>query len=269
MTRLKYAVLLVVFLSASAAMAADLSVANTNPACNDTAGVPFCTIGAALDIALSGDTITVADGVYAEPISIEKNDLIVRGIDHPTIPGLQVAFPCGVCSVCIAASRVGFEGFEISGAGTNGICVDSGSNNRVVGNWVLGSALSGIELGGVINVVTDNRVDNSRLLGIRVRGFGNNVLRNVAMNSHDRGFFVEGDRNILTNNQSVGNNFSGFAITGVRIDWLETLRQRTMVVFGWEGDLASGVTTDSSAMSRQRIGEPDLPILRFRVVVGK
>lgn len=110
---------------------------------------------------------------------------------------------------------MGFEGFEISGAGTNGICVDSGSNNRVVGNWVLGSALSGIELGGVINVVTDNRVDNSRLLGIRVRGFGNNVLRNVAMNSHDRGFFVEGDRNILTNNQSVGNNFSGFAITGV------------------------------------------------------
>ena len=54
------------------------AVDKTDPTCNDTAGMPFCSVGAALAMASSSDTISIAAGIYVENITVDKN-VILRG----------------------------------------------------------------------------------------------------------------------------------------------------------------------------------------------
>jgi nitrous oxidase accessory protein NosD len=68
---------------------------------------PGDSIQHAINKAKSGDTIKVLKGTYRETLVIQKNDITLWGVDHPTIK--LPTHPTGVCS---------------SGGGdTNGICV--------------------------------------------------------------------------------------------------------------------------------------------------
>ncbi len=58
--------------------AATLDVDNSDPACDDAIGTPYCTIQAAIDAADAGDTLSIAAGTYSEAITIDK-DLALRG----------------------------------------------------------------------------------------------------------------------------------------------------------------------------------------------
>lgn len=76
---------------------------------------PFCTIGAAVAAASSGDTIRVAAGTYNESVHIDKNDLrlIGAGADRTTIvgdPANHVVGPAGFMNI----AHFRLEGFRIT-----------------------------------------------------------------------------------------------------------------------------------------------------------
>jgi parallel beta-helix repeat protein len=204
-------------LSVASVMAADLNVDNTHPACDDAVETPFCTISAALEQAQPGDTITVADSTYFEAIRIDKDNLTVRGVDHPIIDGHGVLFP----GVSIDASEVSFEGFEIV-HGMIGISI-GGSQNKVKRNWVH-DTFTGIQVGvgfvssETFHVVTRNRVYNITGNEIEVMGSKNTIRRNLSRKNFQVGIIVvlSSSDNILINNRANKNPFGGFAIGGSR-----------------------------------------------------
>ena len=60
---------------------ATLYVDNTNVACDDTTGAPYCTIQAAINVTNSGDTIEVADSTYTitSKISVNEENITITG----------------------------------------------------------------------------------------------------------------------------------------------------------------------------------------------
>jgi parallel beta-helix repeat protein len=64
------------------ASAATLVVDENDAGCDDTAGTPYCTIQAAVDDALQGDTIEVRNGDYDEEVTINVNALTIIGEDR-------------------------------------------------------------------------------------------------------------------------------------------------------------------------------------------
>jgi parallel beta-helix repeat protein len=202
--------------SIASAMAADLNVDNTHPACNDAAGTPFCTISAALDQSQPGDTITVADSTYVEAIQINKDNLTLRGVDHPTIDG-GGAFTV----VSIDASGVRFKGFEVTNGGTGiSLIALNGSQNEVEHNWVHDTGF-GIEVGPIFNethhVIKRNRVYNNEF-GISVASNKNTIRRNRVRKNGRFGIIIGSgsNDNTLINNRAHGNHGIGFLIAGSR-----------------------------------------------------
>jgi len=70
--------LLIMLLYAGLVMAGTKIVDNGNSGCDNTTGLPYCTIQAAIDAATSGDTIQIEPGTYLENININK-PLILQG----------------------------------------------------------------------------------------------------------------------------------------------------------------------------------------------
>jgi parallel beta-helix repeat protein len=199
------------------AMAANLNVDNTNPACDDTGGIPFCTISAALEQADPGDIVNVTDGIYFESIGIDKDNLTVKGSGHPTIDGGGAS-----TVVSIDANGVSFKGFEVAN-GIIGINI-GGSQNKVKRNWVH-DAFTGIHIGvgfdssETFHVVAHNRVYNIKGSGIEVVSSKNTIRRNLSRkNIGGVGIIValSSNDNILTNNRASKNTFGGFGIGGSR-----------------------------------------------------
>ena len=93
------------------------------PVKNIDTGEVFCTIQSAIDDAdtLAGHTIEVSDGIYAETVTVNKNDLTIRGTSPPEITG-GIIFASGVSGITI-------QNFKITGdAMSNSIMRSLGSN---------------------------------------------------------------------------------------------------------------------------------------------
>lgn len=118
-------------------------VANAATLCVNPGGTFGCktTIGAAVAAASGGDTIEVAQGVYAEQVTITKSlSLIALGSAHPVINASGKANGIMVSGISAApnagVSNVLISGFNIYNAKFEGILVVNGSDVTIVGNHV-------------------------------------------------------------------------------------------------------------------------------------
>lgn len=80
LTRLGVLALVLVIVASPAliASATTLQVDSGNSGCNDTVGLPFCTIQAAIDAAIPQDTVAISAQTYRESITIDR-DLQLQG----------------------------------------------------------------------------------------------------------------------------------------------------------------------------------------------
>src|SRR5690606_21846560 len=174
------ALLFAALAGAGTAQAATLTVDQGAVDCG-TEGQPYCTIQSALDAAVAGDTVLVADGTYAESVLVSKTVTIVPAdgaapvIDASglsTIPASRI--------VAIPADGVVFRGFSIVGPGSAvGISI-SGQDVTVEGHTIT-DVLTGIQLTTATsegnNTVRDNVVQDSDH-GISLQNAGNTVTGN-------------------------------------------------------------------------------------------
>ena len=142
-THFTYATFILIVLSASPTVAADLTVDNTAPACDDVSGAPFCTIQSALNNAVPGDTITVAPGFYPENIAVNTSNLVIVGVNHPESG-----------PVSITATGVRFEGFKVSDS------IDIlGNGNTILRNQV-DAFFTGIRVGTLFHPCASHKISS-------------------------------------------------------------------------------------------------------------
>ncbi|MEQ8764362.1 MAG: right-handed parallel beta-helix repeat-containing protein [Planctomycetota bacterium] len=208
---------LLALLLAGVTHAATIHVDAAHTGCpgSGTPSDPFCTVQAAIDAAVSGDTILVAPGTYIENLSIQAKSLTIRSTGGPestVIDGNRVfttvQFAAG------ANSRL--EGFTITGGGATiggGIyCLIS--SPVIVGNTITGNVGA---FGGGIYVspgsapqIESNTISTNNSAyggGIDCRGaatiLGNVVFDNFS--SQGGGFHIGGESPVLVNNTVTDN----------------------------------------------------------------
>lgn len=105
----------------SAAHAAVLSVDQNDGGCSDVLGTPYCTIGAAVASSVSGDTVSVAPGVYVENVIVSQNLSLVStgGRAVTTIQGISSVGALGAVQIQGTTTAVDIggpgSGFRIEG----------------------------------------------------------------------------------------------------------------------------------------------------------
>jgi parallel beta-helix repeat protein len=187
----------------ASAVASTLYVEQSNPNCSDlglgTQTQPFCTISAGASKAVSGQTVQVASGTYAEAPSVARSGTSGAPIVLTTAPQASVTITGGPNGIKVSSrSWVTISGFTIaqtSGAGVyisyssnvtvsnvtvtqtaggNGIYVTQSSSVTLAGNHVsyAGQPISGyirqgIDLNATTNsLVVGNQADHNTDAGI-------------------------------------------------------------------------------------------------------
>lgn len=149
---------------------------NVQPNPDGSIGNPFVVISAAMSAALSGDTVQVLPGTYAEVLTLKSGvNLLGAGATLTTLQGNGTA-PVVTANAVVTGTRI--EGFRITGGGgTSGAGVRSlfGSptiaNNVIEGNTAIGTAFLSARGGGIYlyqsgaqvldNIVRDNDAGTS------------------------------------------------------------------------------------------------------------
>jgi hypothetical protein len=152
--------------------AATLNV-NNALGCSDSSGSPaYCTIQAAVNVAVSGDTIDVASGTYIEDDTVNKSVTI----DGATGAKLVVADGATSNGFDVTANNVTIEGFDIdgpvsqsyltypwSGNVSRGIVIENGFTNFTITNNTVQNLRNDILIDGRnTGSVTNNTIDNSK-----------------------------------------------------------------------------------------------------------
>ena len=115
--------------------------------CSDTGpgttpASPFCTIGAAVRAALSGDTVTVASGTYPERVDVGKT-LTIVGETGATVDASGVLY-----GFKLSAADVQLSGFTIQGASSAGVFLSGATNTTVQNVRTTGGDDNGIRVEG-------------------------------------------------------------------------------------------------------------------------
>jgi Right handed beta helix region len=153
---------------ASAASSSTLYVDYTNKSCTDTGSgteaAPFCTIQAAANAAVAGDTVQVAAGVWG-PVDITDSGTAAEpitflGIGDPTAgysDGFDGGAPVANGIEVDGASNIIVRGFDAVGT-TNPILVDNATNVTVDQDGAAwDSAVADIQISGTSSDVTVSR----------------------------------------------------------------------------------------------------------------
>lgn len=140
-------------------------------------GCPFASIQAAVNAASPGDAINVAAGVYAEAITIAKNNLFLTGAGASStlIVGPKSG---GADTVLVSSSGNTLDGFTITREGNTpadwaantrmqGVNF-SGAGNTLQHSIVVGNR-TGVLLAASGNWLLSNTIDNNRL-GVQISG---------------------------------------------------------------------------------------------------
>jgi len=117
---------------------------------------PFATIQKAVDVAVAGDTVFVRGGTYSltATISISKSGTTEACYTLKSYPGERAILDFS--GQAMGGSNRGFmisgsywhiEGFDITGAGDNGMKIDEGVHNRIINCAFYRNRDSGLQMG--------------------------------------------------------------------------------------------------------------------------
>jgi parallel beta-helix repeat protein len=168
-------------IGAGQARAADatLYVDRADPACSDggsgNQSQPFCTIGAAAGLAVAGQTVLIASGIYAENVTVANSGTLSAPIVFAAASGASVTVTGGAHGFTISGrSWITVRGITVTGTSSDGIYVSSSSNITLASDHVTfagkpkqGKVARGIRLTGATNpVVTGCVLDHNTEAGI-------------------------------------------------------------------------------------------------------
>ena len=140
---------LVVTVGPEAAAATTRYVDVEDVACSDITGTPFCSIQAAVDVAIGGDTIQVAAGTYTgtgtNVVQILK-DLTIIGADRDTVI-IEGEFARRAVSVSggatVTVRDLTIQNGDIVGSGAGVQVVDPGTSLSMLFVRITGNSASG------------------------------------------------------------------------------------------------------------------------------
>ncbi|MDD5178155.1 MAG: hypothetical protein PHT54_02645 [Candidatus Nanoarchaeia archaeon] len=184
-------VLLLFVTSLSFVFAGTLEV-NNAPGCDDTTGLPYCTIQAAVNNSNNGDTVSVAAGTYNEQVIITDNINLIGAGERPVITGGANNFIIKIDG----ANGVTVDNVEVNGHGSgvgennfeHGILIKNSNNieikNSIIKNvWVNGA--NGINIEDSTNVdIYDCVISSFHKRGIRYVHSSGKVYRNEIIGDH-------------------------------------------------------------------------------------
>ena len=166
----------------------------------------YTTIQSAIDVASSGDTVFVFDGVYYENVVINKTiSLIGEDRDFTIIDGGGVT----VIELHNPSVFVNISGFTIQN-GSNGISLYDSSHNKLIGNNLLNNDLGIFLYVGLNNNISGNNISNN-IGGISLDGYShNNIISGniIAYNSGQGiGLYSNSMYNIILGNDVSYNSY--------------------------------------------------------------
>jgi parallel beta-helix repeat protein len=110
---------------------------------------------------------------------------------------------------CSTQAYTTITGNTVENSRKNGICFYGGSQNIISDNDVIANAVSGIEMAGYSNLISENNfVGNFRGVGLGTSYsvlFGNNIASNT-----ESGVFLAGSNNIISENNFTNNKYGVF-----------------------------------------------------------
>ncbi|MFZ5941841.1 MAG: right-handed parallel beta-helix repeat-containing protein [Bacteroidota bacterium] len=119
-----------------------------------TEAQPFRTIPKAVGVAVAGDTILVRGGTYISTttISISKSGTADKYFTLKSYPGERALLnystqAMGSRAISLSGSYWHIEGFDVFGAGDNGLMISGGSHNRIVNCAFYRNRDSGLQMG--------------------------------------------------------------------------------------------------------------------------
>jgi parallel beta-helix repeat protein len=138
--------------------------------------------------------------MYAYGIWVEANNCTIQGnIVQNTYTGI----------FCSTQNQITITQNTIKSNFKNGICFYGGGQNTVSSNSVVGNAVSGIEIAGYSDVISENNiVSDYRGIGLGTSYsvvFGNNIQANI-----ESGIFLAGSKNIISENNIQSNKYGIF-----------------------------------------------------------
>ena len=154
------------------------------PVADNTTGLTYITIGAAVNAANNGDTILVNGGNYIENVILNKN-LILEASGQVNIIPLDSTQPVFLINNSGSGSTI--QGFTITGSTNSGIYINNATGNTILNNTLLGnnSTSWGICLvnSDGPNNITGNNVTNC-IEGINLYNTtGANITYNTAVSN--------------------------------------------------------------------------------------
>ena len=158
-------------------------------------------VQAAVNAAIDGDTVNVAAGTFVEDVTINKNDLTLKGAD-PFTTILSGAIGGPGSTITVAGLNADISGFTITREGNDTIqWNDPGLNSA--GIAIQGQALSGTVIHD--NIITGNRT------GIDINNSNDHTVRNNVIDNNRTGLIFRNQtddllvtENYITNNWTVG-----------------------------------------------------------------
>lgn len=189
------------------------------------------TIGKAISVAHSGDTIEVLAGTYNEAITINKG-LTLRSIEEhaATIDASGAAY-----AIDLKADNVTIDGFKIRRATSRGINFSGGGFTKINNTTITNNVIEDNGEGGIYfhrlgdnNEVERNTIQNNGAYGIQLNSpasdspaTGNKFNNNIIINNGARGIYVQGygfDGNEIEENTISGHQKYGIYLgqAGIR-----------------------------------------------------
>ena len=163
-------------------------VDNTDPDCSDLSGNPFCTIQAAIDAAVPGETISIGAGTYFENLVIAKS-LTLEG--------------------------AGMDETLVDGAGLDRVVSIEGDHVVTLSKLTLQNGGGAEKGGGIYNTgtlsLTDCRIADNRAIG-RTGGWSYTSIYNITYHGEIRPGFGGGIYNtgiLSLNNCCLNDNTTG------------------------------------------------------------